>query len=434
MKYEEALQTLYQRNEFSVKLGLENIKTLLNLLGNPHRKIPTIHIAGTNGKGSVSYFLAEIFRIAGFKVGLYTSPHLVDFRERIQINKKMISKRSVARGLEKIEKMIRQEKKKDPTFSATYFEVATALAWDYFHEKKVDITVLETGLGGRLDSTNICVPLVSVITSIGIDHTDILGKSLAAIAKEKAGIIKEGIPVVVGETRKPRLSLLRQEAKRKKAPFVLIPSYRRLKKRDTQECFDYESSFFKLPNITLSMLGKHQIQNAVTAIATLEQLRETSFEVSDAAIRKGLAQSQWPGRFQILNKEPLLIVDGAHNVEGILSLRQTLNEKKILNPIFIFGLNTDKQKESIIRKLFRLSDSFYLVSSLALKATAVPTLKNLFQNAGYSGNLNLSYTIATALPAALAQGKREKRAVCVCGSLYLIGETFSHLKKEYAKN
>ncbi len=415
MKYEESLQALYQRNEFSVKLGLENIKTLLNLLGNPHKKIPTIHIAGTNGKGSVAHFLAEILRIEGFKVGLYTSPHLVDFRERIQINKKMISKHSVVRGLEKIEKIIRQEQKKDPTFSATYFEVATALAWDYFHQQKVDITVLETGLGGRLDSTNICTPLVSVITTIGIDHTDILGKSLAAIAKEKAGIIKERIPVVVGEIRETRWRLLQKEAQRKNAPFVL-------------------ASHFKLPNITLAMQGRHQIQNAATALATLAELKKTSFGVSKNSIRKGLTQSQWPGRFQILKKKPLLIVDGAHNVEGILALIHTLNEKKIKNPIFVFGLNSDKEKEKIIQKIFRLSDSFYLVASSALKATPVPALKNIFQNAGYSGNLNLSYTMATALPAALKQAKREKRAVCVCGSLYLVGETFSYLKKEHAKN
>jgi len=257
MKYEQILQALYQRNEFSIKLGLENTKTLLNHLGQPLKKYPTIHIAGTNGKGSVANFLASILRKEGFKVGLYTSPHLIDFRERIQINQKMISKKAVLDGLQKIDRLIQRQQKKDPTYSPTYFEVVTALALKHFEQQKVDMAILETGLGGRLDSTNVCHPLVSVITNIGFDHLSILGSNLASIAREKAGIIKVGVPVVTGETRRNRFYLLEKVAKKKKAPLILTPKISRHHQQTekVQERFDYQSDTWKLLNLTIPMGG-----------------------------------------------------------------------------------------------------------------------------------------------------------------------------------
>lgn len=430
MNYEQVLQALYHRNEFSIKLGLENIKTLLNYLDNPLKSFPVIHIAGTNGKGSVANFLSSILKEEGFKVGLYTSPHLIDFRERIQINHKKIPKKDVLQGLSQIDRVIEKEQQKDKHFAPTYFEVVTALALKYFQKQQIQIAVLETGLGGRLDSTNVCSPLVSVVTNIGKDHTSILGKTLASIAKEKAGIIKKGIPVVTAETRKSRLKILQQEAKKKKADLISVPKII----SEQKETFSYEGDSWNLPNLQLSMLGEYQIKNAFTAITALEQLKETEFKVSLESIRKGLSQAQWPGRFEILKEKPLLIVDGAHNPEGIDAFIEALKAKEIKNPILIFGLMQDKEKQVLIQKLNQISETFYLVASNTPKAMPVQALEKLFLKSGYSGSLNLSYTLSTALSKALKQGRKEKRAICVCGSLYLVGETLSYLEKENAKN
>ncbi len=433
MKYEQALQALYQRNEFRIKLGLENIQALVKDLKNPLKNYPTIHIAGTNGKGSVANFIAAILKEQGYKVGLYTSPHLIDFRERIQINHKKISKKNVLKGLGEIETIIQRRQMKYKSFEPTYFEVVTALAFKYFKDQRVDIAILETGLGGRLDSTNICDPLVSVITNIGRDHTHILGSKLSEIAYEKAGIIKKDRPLVLGEKRTKQLEVLKKEAKKKKTAPVLTPSFVKKKNKSlSKESFDYLGKQWTLNDLTLNMGGEHQVENALTAITALEQIQKSRFKVSPESIRKGLKKTVWPGRFHLLQENPQLFVDGAHNLEALTMLSKTLKQKQI-DPILLFGLMNDKEALPMVKKAASLTNSIYLVQSNVRKALSVHKLKQLFEKIGYSGKLKIGYTIEKGLPSALKQAQKQNRAVCVCGSLYLVGETIQWVGQKNAE-
>jgi len=430
MNYSQALKKLTSQSEFSIKLGLQNIERLLAKLAHPQKQFPLIHIAGTNGKGSVASTMVSVLQFSGYKTGLYTSPHLVDFRERIQINQQLISKSDVLRGLQLIYRLIEKEQEKAKDFIPTYFEIVTALALDYFSRKKVDVAVLETGLGGRLDSTNVCMPQVSVITPIAKDHSEILGKNLRSIALEKAGIIKSQVPVIVSKQTPTALKILRLAAKQKKCRLIQSPPLKGHKKSRNleKEVFSFKGKRWHFENLETNFVGKHQVENAVTALTALEHLSLEGYSISEESVRKGLLKRKWRGRFQIVQKEPLLILDGGHNVSGIKSLLHTLKEKNCQNPIFVFGIMNDKEITPIIRQLCQKSDCLFLVQSQASKAMKVTDLAKLFKKERFNGKLFLSGSIFKALPQALKIAQKAKRTVCVCGSLYLVGEALQFIK------
>jgi len=426
MNYSQALNVLYRRNEFSIKLGLHNIERLLKLLKNPHHNFTCIHIAGTNGKGSVARTLASILQEAGYRTGLYTSPHLIDFRERIQVNSQKISENTVLKGLKRIEKLIQNKR-----FSPTYFEVVTALAFDHFHTKKVDVAILETGLGGKWDSTNVCRPILTILTPIDKDHQKYLGNTLRKIAQDKAGIIKDGVPVVSSFQNRVVRQVIQKTAFKNKAPLFIntkngVHSSSSL--NGGGERFHFKGEKWNLKDLQIPSLGKHQIENATLSLRALERL-PSKFSLSEKAIRKGLAKSFWPGRFHILKKKPLLILDGAHNVSALKVLLNTLKSKKVRNPIFVFGVMEDKEIKPMARLVAQASNTIYLVQAKVSKATTPNALKSIFKQVCFKGDLFSPETLPQSLTQALKQAKKEKRAVCVCGSLYIVGETLEILKK-----
>ncbi|MBN1159235.1 MAG: bifunctional folylpolyglutamate synthase/dihydrofolate synthase [Bacteroidales bacterium] len=360
MNYKEAVSCLlnqlpmYQRiGKAAYKSGLENTYRLDAYFGSPHRDFRTIHVAGTNGKGSVSHMLASVLRQSGYKVGLYTSPHLLDFRERIKINGIPISKRDVT-------EFVHHHKDFFDTLQASFFEISVFMAFHFFHVRKVDVAVVEVGLGGRLDSTNIIMPELSVITNIGKDHTELLGKTFAKIAHEKAGIIKSGIPVVIGESKKETRLIFKQLAEAVHAPIVFA---------DAQ--FEVESSFITDDRVQVfnirkndglyyrdlkcDLLGQYQKKNIITVIAALELLKERGFlipvrEVYNG-IRKVVKNTGLYGRWQVVSDMPLIICDTAHNAEGIQVVIQQLSGIPADKMLIIIGFVSDKDLKGILRLL-----------------------------------------------------------------------------------
>ena len=342
--YQENLNYLYtQLPIFSrigakaIKTGLGNIEKICSFLDDPQKKIKVIHVAGTNGKGSVSHLLASILAESGFKTGLYTSPHLNDFRERIKINGKMIPRKSVNSFVDKIKPIIEAEK---PSF----FEITVAMAFDYFANEGVDIAVIETGLGGRLDSTNIVLPILSVITNISYDHKDVLGDTLAAIAGEKAGIIKQSTPIIIGRRNEETDPVFIQKAQIENAP--LIFSSDNLDNIKTSKTSNFLKLNFKNFNLSIKspLVASYQIENINTTIFAIKQL--VRFNISDKNIQKGIKKviknTGFFGRWQKIRSKPLTIIDVAHNEDGIKMALQNLKNESFENLHIIFGAVKDK--------------------------------------------------------------------------------------------
>ncbi|UCG35846.1 MAG: bifunctional folylpolyglutamate synthase/dihydrofolate synthase [Candidatus Omnitrophota bacterium] len=338
-------------------LKLERVRSLFNALDIAYGKLKVIHIAGTKGKGSAATFCAYMLAASGIKVGLFTSPHLFDFRERIVVFKKRreqvlhfkISKKDVAKILRKLKPAIDKFKKTIKFEEPTFFEVFTAIALEYFLEKKVDVVVLETGLGGRLDATNVVNPLISIITHIDYDHTDKLGKRLSQIAYEKAGIIKKGIPVISDSQRKAALGVLREQCNKMEAPLFIYGkdfSAKHIRLKNNYTAFDFQFSIQKVRNAKVYLKGKYQVQNAALAVAAISFIKENS------AIRDGLAQTHLEGRFEIAKRNPLIILDIAHNPVAFSVLKDNLKtyfpSKKV---ILIFAASKDKDIEGMLKNL-----------------------------------------------------------------------------------
>ena len=340
--YQQTIDYLYSLEYSGIKLGLENVTHLLQFLGNPQKKWPAIHIAGTNGKGSIAAFIYTILREAGFKVGLYTSPHLVDFSERIRINEKKIPWETIVEYTRNLKNQIEKQQ-------ATFFEATTAVAFAYFADQPVDIAVIETGLGGRLDATNLVQPLVTIITSISKDHEQYLGNTLPQIAFEKAGIIKTEVPCFTIQQGSEILRVLQEKADEQKAPFFVVQPASHLRIRDE----DIEGSTFdllmpqgSLQNLRISLAGTHQARNAALAVAAVMNLK--SFPCDEHHIREGLFKTSWPGRFQRLAEDPLTILDVAHNPDGFEKVLSFISERVPEKNIqAIVGISKDKDYRKI---------------------------------------------------------------------------------------
>lgn len=388
---------MYQnQGKSAYKVDLSNTILLVKHLNNPHKKFKSVHVAGTNGKGSTSHMLASVLQEAGYRVGLYTSPHLKDFRERIKINGTEISEQAVI-------DFVNENK---PFFEAnclSFFEMTVGLAFDYFAKQNVDIAIIEVGLGGRLDSTNVILPEVSVITNIGLDHTQFLGNTLEAIAKEKGGIIKKGVPIVIGETQKETETIFKQLAKAAKAKIVFA---------DQTVDKKYESD----------LIGSYQIKNSRTVVQTIEELKLKGFNVSPkqliAGLRHVVKNTKLMGRWQIIQEKPTVIVDTAHNREGLVYTMTQLLERDFENLHMVFGVVNDKDLESIIGVMPKKA-TYYFCKPNIPRGMDAKTLQLYFTQKGFVGTAYES--VNEAYKSALIHAN-PKDTIYVGGSTFVVAE------------
>lgn len=359
MNYQETLDwmfnklPMYQRiGGAAYKVGLDNTIALLELLGNPHRNFKSIHVAGTNGKGSTSHMLASIFQEAGYKTGLYTSPHLRDFRERIRINGEMIPEEDVVTFID-------THKAAFEKMQLSFFEMTVGMAFDYFSKQQVDIAIVEVGMGGRLDSTNLITPEVSVITNIGLDHVQFLGDTLEKIAGEKAGIIKNGIPVVIGETQAETHQVFEDKAVECHSPIYFADQIFdcdkiHIESSRVQEYDIWKNSELYLEACEIPLMGNYQKKNLTTVICSIDLIRDR-FELQDEHIRDGIANvvrnTHLMGRWQVLDTDPLIIADTGHNVDGIREVVSQLAETTYAKLHFVIGMVNDKDIDHVLQLL-----------------------------------------------------------------------------------
>lgn len=400
MTYPEAIQYLYSLQMFGAKFGLDNTFKLAALAGNPHQKLRFIHVAGTNGKGSTCAMLESIYRTAGLRTGLFTSPHLVSFRERIQVNRQLIPENGIVR-------LVAELRAAKGDLEVTLFEFAAVMALKYFAEQACDLVIWETGLGGRLDATNIVTPIASVITNIAFDHQQYLGDTLAKIAAEKAGIIKSGVPVVTATEDSSALAVIDLTARQKRSPLKHVN----------------RSAIARL-NFPTTLLGEHQKLNAALACATVQVL-QPQITITEAQIRTGLANVQWPGRLQLITRPDgqRILLDGAHNLAGAETLRHTLQRDfSGPPPVLIFGALADKQWVDICQTLAPLVKTIFTVPVASPRTAEAAALATTFRAVNASANVAPLGGLAEAL-----QVNRNEQFILITGSLYLVGEALELL-------
>jgi dihydrofolate synthase/folylpolyglutamate synthase len=404
--YPEAIQFLYDLRLFGAKFGLENTFKLAALAGNPQDRLRFIHVAGTNGKGSTCAILESIYRAAGLRTGLFTSPHLVSFRERIQVNRQLISEAEVVRLVGELQPLLKQF---PADHHPTFFEVVTVMALKFFAEQKCDLVIWETGLGGQLDATNIVTPLAGVITNIAFDHQQWLGDTLEKIAAEKAGIIKPGLPVLTAADEPKALAVIEKIAREKNAPLIKVAQASRLSAAETA---------------ALPLMGDHQQLNAALAAATAETL-QNKIPVSDAAVRAGLETVQWPGRMQLIQKpgSQKILLDGAHNGAGAKALLSALGKNfPTARQTLILGVLQDKDWPQICRMLAPPVARIFTVPVASERAADARELAAACRAANPAAEIAACDSLRMALDQAA-----NDRFVVVTGSLYLVGEALELL-------
>lgn len=410
---------------FGVHLGLNRIERLLADLGNPHHQVPIIHVAGTNGKGSVCAYLSSILTEAGYRVGRYTSPHLIDWTERIYLNGQAISDTALIEILQDIQQAIATDEE-----SPTQFEVITAAAWLYFARSQVDLAVIEVGLGGRLDATNVKdSSLVSVITSLSREHWQRLGPTVADIAGEKAGVIKANCPVVVGQLPSSAKEVVLDKAQALNAPITIVEPATEVKINNSRETIwaKYQDLQYPLP-----LLGKVQLSNSAIAVAAIKVLQQQGWNIPELAIQTGMNKTRWLGRLQWITwKENPLLIDGAHNPAAAIALRQYIDT--IDKPVtWVMGMLSTKDHRDVFEALFKPGDALHLVpvpdhsSAIPedLAALAMEVCPRL-------DNCQTHEDVFTALDQAMSVSSNPdgQRVTVLCGSLYLIGYLFQHISK-----
>ena len=417
MNYEEAMNFIQNTNKFGSVLGLDNIRELLERLGNPQDQLRVVHIAGTNGKGSTLAFLAGIFRESGYRAGRYVSPASFSYEERFRINEENISKKDLCFYMEKI-KNVAEEMVKDGLSHPTMFEIETALSFLYFLDKKVDVVLLETGMGGRLDATNVVKkPIATVIASIGMDHMQFLGDTLEKIASEKAGIIKEGCPVISYDNTKEVNEVIKNKAKQMhaKVTFVNSAGIRVLQESLNGESFSYRSSDGRwYEKIEIPLLGRHQINNAALALETLNVIKNY-YCISDFQTEDGMRKTIWRGRIEILEREPMVICDGAHNPDGAKSLLSFLqNNFTNQRLIYIMGVLSDKDYEQMVQILTPAADKIYTVAPDNPRALSSRELCNCISK--YHQNVEERQRLAECLSEVRQKAEKDD-VIIICGTL-----------------
>lgn len=412
--YRESLDYLYGLQKHGIKFGLNSTERILERVGNPHRKLRFIHVAGTNGKGSTATMLAAILREHGFKTGLYTSPHLVRFTERFSINGQEVGAERMLQVFEKIRSVL--DEKEPPTF----FEVTTAMAFLYFAEEQADWVIAETGMGGRLDATNVIDPEVCIITNIGFDHQEYLGSTLASIAREKAGIIKEGIPLITGALQPVVQGILKTTCMNRKAPLLRYKSDFRVR-RNSDGTFQYRGMDAQWPALRVNLRGPHQTANAALAVAAAELLhRKGLLQLENSAVERALADVEWPARLEVLEENPTIILDGAHNPQGAESLRDALKDCfKYERLHLVLGIMADKDIRGILRRLLPLAQTAIFTQPRYSRAANPEELRRMARP-----YIQKHYVIPDPA-SAIAQARQMAEPgdlICITGSLYFAGE------------
>jgi dihydrofolate synthase/folylpolyglutamate synthase len=410
MQYPEAIQFLDQLRMFGARLGLETMARLAALAGNPQAGLRFIHVAGTNGKGSTCAILESIYRASGLRVGLFTSPHLVSFRERIQVNRSWISEEEVVRRVQEVQSLLATESFPEES-SPTFFEVVTLMALLHFREQECDLVIWETGLGGRLDATNIVTPLAGVITNVQLDHQKWLGQTERDIAKEKAGIIKHRIPAITSEENPEIVAVLAEAARRAEAPFLQVSRRQPLDPL--------------LASIQLPLLGEHQRWNAALALAVVRTLMD-KLPVSEEAIRQGLTQVSWPGRLQLVRMGPgrTLVLDGAHNPAGAHVLRAALTRYfPGTLATLVLGVMRDKDWPAMCQALIPLAGRICLAPVASERTVQPGAVRDLCRQINPYAEVQLFNSAADALQQTL-----QDPLVVVTGSLYFVGEAMEALR------
>ena len=432
MGYQDTIDYLFGLQKHGIKFGLANSHALMELMGGPHRMFRSIHVAGTNGKGSTALFLASVLQAAGFRVGLYTSPHLVSFTERIRINGTQISEDRVVELAARVrERSAGVHGADGEPINPTFFEVTTAIAFTYFAEERADIVVVETGMGGRLDSTNVITPLVSVITNIDREHTEYLGDTIGKIAAEKAGIIKPGVPVVTGTVQPEAIAVLEARAAEQAAPLFLL-------ERDFgaeniaasgQTVFDFRASRGLLRGMRIAMLGRHQVDNACLALAAVERLQEAGIAIDEAAVRGGLEQTVWEGRLERVARQPDVYLDGAHNPAAALRLADALRElrKQYRRLILVVGILADKDAAGILAHLAPLAG--LVVVTKPQYSRALDPARIVHELERYACDRAVAGDVEQAIAEARRQASDEDLIV-VTGSLYVVGDARAFLRED----
>ena len=422
MNYNEALQFIHESHKFGMRLGLDNIKKLLELLGDPQNNLKIIHVAGTNGKGSTCSFISSILKESGYKVGLYTSPFLETFTERIRVNGENISEEEVGKIVslikEKIEIMV-----SEGYSYPTEFEIVTAMAFYYYNQEKVDFVALEVGLGGRYDATNVIdKPVVSAITSISLDHTGILGDTLAKIAFEKGGIIKENCPTIVYPQQEEASEVIKNICAEKKSKYIEC-DFKNIEIKSSNinsQIYNCNINGKELRDLEIKLIGAHQIKNSIVALNVIEYLNSIKItNISEENIRKGLLETKWPGRIEKISENPMFIIDGAHNEEGAKSLANSIDkyfENK--NKILVIGMLEDKDIESVLDLLIPKFNKVITTTPDNPRAIDANKLKEKIER--YNIEVTCEPNIKEAVDYALKISNKDD-VIISAGSLYMIG-------------
>jgi dihydrofolate synthase / folylpolyglutamate synthase len=419
--YKESLSWLYSLQKFGIKFGLSKTSNLLKVFKNPHIGQRYVHIAGTNGKGSVGAMLESVLMKSGLKVGFYSSPHLVSFTERFRVNGEPVKKEKAASLIEELKGVIGH--KEPPTF----FEFTTAMALVYFRRSNIDIGIIEVGMGGRLDATNVITPLISIITNIGLEHQKFLGNTIMDIAGEKAGIIKEGVDLATAVHQPSVIRLFESICKRKSAPFWRVghdARYRRL----PSGLLGYYGIREKYRDLHLTLGGGFQYRNAALALLTLEMLKEKGIFVPDEAIRSGVANLDWPGRLEKVSSNPTIILDGAHNLPAMRSLTHSIeNSFAFEKLILVLGIMGDKDISDILETILPHADRVIYTKPDYHRAADPCYLKDMAGKFGKDGEIHSSIPEAINRAGNLA-GKRD--LILITGSLFTVGEAKSYFDPE----
>lgn len=417
MKYQEFLEYIYKRHSGNVKLGLERMKSILKAMEYPNEKLEGIHIAGTNGKGSTAAICEALSREFDFSTGMNTSPHLVDYRERIRINGKNIETEELISTYKNWESVFEEN-------NASFFEITTAMAFALFFSNKIETSIFEVGLGGRLDGTNPFASTVSVITSISLDHTKSLGATIEKIAYEKAGIIKNDTPVILGNIPKIAKKVIKKKAKELDAPILEFGSdfsISNIVVDQSGTSFDYRSPTLELNNVKVNLLGKHQSFNAAVAITAFHVfLQKTNRKIDKQKIKDALKKVNWPGRMQIISQKPTVIIDGAHNEEGVRTLKNNL--KKLFpnkNIYFVLAILRDKNLENIIKDICEISTKIFISKNKSKRAAEIVDQVNFVKqhNKPYEIYDNVTSAVKHAIDSA-----NDDDIVMISGSLYTVSE------------
>ncbi|MBS5884977.1 folylpolyglutamate synthase/dihydrofolate synthase family protein [Clostridium sp.] len=424
MKDLKTLKYLEELRVLGSNYGLERTERLLELLGNPHKKLKLIHIAGTNGKGSTSSIIGKVLIEHGYKVGFFNSPHLEEIEETIRINDENIPEKDLVYLLEEIKPYVNkvvEEGYKHPT----EFEVLTCIMFLYLYRQKVDFGVIEVGLGGRLDSTNVIKPILSIITSISLDHTNILGNTIQEITNEKAGIIKEEIPVITCNQKDEALYIIKNKALLTKSKLTIVDSKDFVFLEIVNDDIPYQRVSVNFNNnkytLDLALLGKHQIINLSLAIKALEELEKLNYiKVDINKLYKGVKNVKWKGRLEVLKKDPFIVIDGAHNIAGIEFLKSNIEEYfKYKNLYLILGILADKNVEEMVKIIAPLANEVYTVTANSIRATSANELKEVVLK--YNNNCISFDDYNKAIQISLSKANKDDLIVA-SGSLYMIGE------------